>query len=352
MSATRPATRFLTLEIARFIAAFCVATTHLKFFALFNGSGVMPFNFALPPIAAVLFFFVLSGFVIQSSHGDDFEKLERLPRYVVRRLVRIFPLYWISLVPLLIVVWGHRDAGYMTQILTLSPLASWNMQELNPPAWSLRFELAFYITFGLALLPRVGGVLLPLWLLIMLAHWYPFLFHVNVKWFFDALPQGFAWFFLSVHNLLFFCGMEAAVLVRRFQPPAGVLWAVLALAAAALVAQAPYQDWGFGYPTANLEPFTGLAFGGIIYALAALERAGHLRPPAWTAVLGAISYPLYVLHYAVSYLGGKLLTDHMDGWHPPAFPLFLAVMGASLALAIALSFLVDKPVQAFARRIV
>jgi len=44
--------------------------------------------------AGVDFFFVLSGFIIFFVHGKDIGKPSRLPHYVWRRFIRIYPVYW------------------------------------------------------------------------------------------------------------------------------------------------------------------------------------------------------------------------------------------------------------------
>ena len=40
------------------------------------------------------FFFVLSGFIIMSSHFDDEKSVASLKTYGIKRFVRIFPPYW------------------------------------------------------------------------------------------------------------------------------------------------------------------------------------------------------------------------------------------------------------------
>ncbi len=40
-------------------------------------------------------FFVISGFIIVWTSFDSFEKPSAIPKYLARRVARIFPLYWI-----------------------------------------------------------------------------------------------------------------------------------------------------------------------------------------------------------------------------------------------------------------
>lgn len=348
----RAANRFLTLEIARFIAAFCVATDHLAGMATANGAGRMPFGFSLPPIAAVLFFFVLSGFVIQNAHGRDLGQPAALGRYLWRRVWRIYPLYWISLLFPLWFLWHSSSLAYLAQIISLTPTASFYMPEANPPAWTLRFELAFYIVFALTLLPRLGRWVLGVWLALLLVCWFPQLFHVVVGQYFHALPAGLAWYFFGIHNLLFLCGVEAATLLARRPLPGWGLWALLGGAAGTVLVLLPRQRWGFDYPNPTLEFFTGIAFAGLILALTGLEQSGRLTPPGWTAILGTMSYPFYLIH---ADCGGLLIRGLKQSGLAHLLPvpeLFVLEMTLSLAAAALLAFLIDKPLQRLARRVV
>ncbi|WP_026439672.1 acyltransferase family protein [Acidocella facilis] len=348
----RAANRFLTLEIARFIAAFCVATDHLAGLATRNGTSAMPFGFSLPPIAAVLFFFVLSGFVIQSAHARDLGQIDALPRYLWRRIWRIYPLYWLSLIMPLWFLWHSSSLAYLAQTISLAPISSFSMPEANPPAWTLRFELAFYIIFALTLLPRLGRWVLGIWLALLLLYWFPHLFHVVVRPYFQALPAGFAWYFFGIHDLLFLCGVEAATLLARRPLPGWGLWALLGASAIAVLVLLSRQHWGFDYPDRTLELFTGIGFAGLILALTGLEQSHRLTPPRWGAGLGTMSYPLYLIHADCGALVIKTLQAAGLAHLLPVPELFLLEMALSLTAAALLAFLIDKPLQRLARRVV
>ncbi|MFX8653275.1 acyltransferase family protein, partial [Acinetobacter baumannii] len=45
----------------------------------------------------VCFFFVLSGFIIAHVHWKDLGSPDRVSGFLWRRLVRIFPTYWLAL---------------------------------------------------------------------------------------------------------------------------------------------------------------------------------------------------------------------------------------------------------------
>ncbi|MGE4483180.1 acyltransferase family protein [Acidocella sp.] len=346
-----PSTRYLTLEAARFIAALFVAVGHLSDFSALLGRGKMPLGFSLPPIISVLFFFVLSGFVIQTAHGKDTGQ-KALLRYGWRRFCRLFPLYWLSLLVPLYFLLRVTPPLNLIENLTLSPFASPHLQELNPPAWSLRFELTYYLMFWFMLLKRVRTPLILFWLTAITVHWLRGIYGIKVQLLFGHWQDGFDMRFLGVHGFLFLAGMGAAALHARLRLPAKLLWALLGLSLALLIALMPVQDWGYAYPPAALEPLTGLLLGGLILALAGLERGGHLRLPGWCAWLGAMSYPLYLIHASVSFLAGyEIAFVHPHAPRPATFLLFLVLLLAALALA-AIIALIDKPFQRLARRLI
>ena len=346
------ANRYLTLEIGRFIAALFVVVGHLNAFAALVGRGKMPPGTSLPPIIPVLFFFVLSGFVIQSAHGQDAGRPERLLRYGWRRFCRLFPLYWLSLlVPLYFLLWVTPPIN-LIENLTLSPFASPYLQELNPPAWSLRFELAYYLMFWLMLLKRVRMPLIAFWLVAIITHWIRGIYGIKVPLLFGHWQAGFDMRFLGVHSFLFLSGMGAAALHAKLRLPPAILWGLLGASVVALIAMLPLQDWGYAYPESALEPVVGLCLGGLILALAGLERGRHLLVPGWCVWLGAMSYPLYLIHSGVSFIAGYEIAFVHRGAPPPAsFLLFFEMLLPTLVLAGIMAVL-DRSFQSIARRLV
>lgn len=119
---------------------------------------------------AVMFFFVLSGFVIYlaSAKLDFFVKTD-LNYYLYRRFRRILPLYWITLFfSWLMGAWGQalddpafsplNLLGNLLFFQTSSKVPPYWAQPygLNGPLWSLAYEMFYYLFFpGLLWLTRV-----------------------------------------------------------------------------------------------------------------------------------------------------------------------------------------------------
>ncbi|WP_433969684.1 acyltransferase family protein [Tunturiibacter gelidiferens] len=121
--------------------------------------------------AGVDIFFVISGFVMAISTIGREHKDHPALSFLERRLIRIFPLYWlVSLVYLLkvtIVRWYPRFAGsgqhvqtplgYILSSFLLIPYRDsiGNIQPLLNVGWTLSFEMFFYFLFASALAFRI-----------------------------------------------------------------------------------------------------------------------------------------------------------------------------------------------------
>jgi peptidoglycan/LPS O-acetylase OafA/YrhL len=58
----------------------------------------LPPHFYIWWLGGGVFFFILSGFIITSVHWQDVGNARRLPGYIFKRFVRVYPIYWIVFV--------------------------------------------------------------------------------------------------------------------------------------------------------------------------------------------------------------------------------------------------------------
>ncbi|MGX9941772.1 acyltransferase family protein [Bradyrhizobium denitrificans] len=149
------------LELARGLAALLVVISHGSLAGV--PSQYFPFIVSLGT-SAVAFFFVLSGFIILHIHGRDLGRPDMAANYAWRRVVRIFPTYWLVFT---IDLSLHLFVGNRAGIAEMG--LGWIVHEalLLPGgqlyvsvAWTLRHELLFYGLFLVAILNRRAGALL------------------------------------------------------------------------------------------------------------------------------------------------------------------------------------------------
>ncbi len=155
---------FDVLNGLRGIAAIAVVNMHMSFyFGLLHSANVAP---------AVDFFFVLSGFVIAYAYEVQLVAGLAWRRFLLARIIRLYPLYLLGLTLGALVVWfltwpasPMRFFAMLALNLVMLPLpvaldpTTTPLFPLNFPAWSLFFELVANLVYA-ALAPRLSNKLL------------------------------------------------------------------------------------------------------------------------------------------------------------------------------------------------
>jgi exopolysaccharide production protein ExoZ len=298
----------------------------------------------------VQFFFVLSGFVMMTAHYADFGRARALPRFWWRRICRIYPAYWIALLIPIHYLYAFLTPPYLAKLVSLWPVS---VIEYNPPAWTLRYEVAFYLVFGLCLLPKVGRPLLALWVAAVCWIWCPpallSLVGLGPPAALTTFATHFASRFLAPFEFYFFAGLLSGwIFVAR---PLGrrTAFGLLTVGVAALVATLPPTHWGHDFGSPAMAVPGGLAFAAVILGLAGLERHGVLRFGRTARRLGAMSYPLYILHAPLL----LIVTVHTQGRTyglPTLYVFALLGLVSIYALSALFAFGVDQPIQRLLRR--
>lgn len=97
-------------------------------------------------------FFMISGFIISFSTKSDLSKRN----FIIKRFFRIFPIYWLALAILFIIVPSISfDANMLKSIF----LVQWDYNSNGPffgystlvTAWTLSFEVVFYFIFAISM---------------------------------------------------------------------------------------------------------------------------------------------------------------------------------------------------------
>jgi peptidoglycan/LPS O-acetylase OafA/YrhL len=140
-------------------AALWVVGLHFTFGAERPGKGFL-YDIAWHGSAGVIVFFVLSGFILSHVYYHAFkEKVTWLDygHFLLYRLVRIYPLYAITLVAWLLIfhlggyLWRVQDT-LSTFLLNATMMQAWGFVDgltWNDPAWSVSMEWFFYLSFPL-----------------------------------------------------------------------------------------------------------------------------------------------------------------------------------------------------------
>ena len=295
------------IEAGRAIAALAVVLFHVD--TIVNAH--VPHAPKLPLLIlgerGVDFFFVLSGFIITFVHGSDIGRPEQTRRFVLKRLVRIYPLLWLvagANVALNIAI-DHEIYPFMKlwTSFTLWPSLDWPSPAA---AWTLRHEMLFYTLFAIVILSRRIGFALAgaalaatLWQTGLLLNG-------------GSLP-GLAAMLFSPLNLQFATGCVVAWAFRRFDGRHGAACLIAGLAATGVCAVVwPWLDLSSRHALdyqntrdAVFELGFAVVFGLVVYGLADASR--RVRVPGSLLLLGAASYAIYLVHAPVMGLAGRFL---------------------------------------------
>lgn len=284
-----------------------------------------------PGVFGVTVFFCVSGFIIPQSvrPGTD-----RLNRFVIARIFRLYPAYWISLIVGVAVYGGHflSIAANATMLQRF-----FGAHDLLGVYWTLQVEIIFYIFVALTLVfdvfnrPRIviGMALLNALIAVGFGMIRYYLGHKTPM----HLPIGLS--FILLGNA--FGLMKAQAIPPRTMLALGSVVYMLLLVSFVFGFR---RDWGDGESVSRylITDTAALAF---FYAFAVRERL-NLRVLAW---LGLISYPLYLLHEPIRVLAVRQMPPKWE-----IFGLFFA-LAAIILISAAMHYLVEQPFVRLGRRV-
>jgi exopolysaccharide production protein ExoZ len=262
---------FDTVQLLRGIAASIVV-----FFHVFGESSVFKFG-----AYGVDLFFVLSGFIILYIHHNDIGVKKTLSPFLIKRFVRIFPIYWVVTFGyvVLVTLFGHTlSVSYIIKSLLLLP------QDKMPVvgvAWTLEFELLFYLIFSLLIFNRkIFYSMFCLWgLAIVFFFMFPTDFPKIVGRIFNPL------------NLEFLFGCGIALIVKKTKISFKWITSIGILSIIVSILLQYYNVFEMHRVLAWGIPFTLLILG-----LVKLEMRKKLYIPKILLNLGDASYSIYLSH--------------------------------------------------------
>ncbi|HTI90486.1 MAG TPA: acyltransferase [Puia sp.] len=354
------------LQVCRGLAALVVVFHHIHRselfyfgFAPFGGIFEVGFN-------SVDFFFALSGFIIFYVHFRDLGQAAMFRKYCTKRLVRIYPLYWIvSLLAVVLIMGGGSQVLRPEVRDALVHPSAWLRSFLLLPqreypflgvAWSLSYEMFFYVIFGLAiLLDKRMLILLPL-------------LYVGANILKMAYPpagQQFAISFLSAHyQMEFMLGMLAArIFLYSLQPGSRAegwkpvlrwLW----LPGLVLFLFTWYASISMPLIFSRFDLHTKLCYGlgaaSIILSCAQFSEIGSTWYDRLLLLVGDASFSLYLLHSLVLSAAAKTVVRlglfHSGSTTFAYYGYFLLMALICVVTGILLHKWVEKPLLSALRQ--
>lgn len=333
----------LALDGLRAIAVLIVITAHAGL------SKLVPGGFG------VTIFFFLSGYLITSLLRVEFARDGKinLPQFYVRRILRIFPPLYITLMVVGIlgaiglIPPSYGTGGVLADVLFLtnySPL--WTAQTGLPiPLWSLDVEEHFYLLFPIFYMltlqrrrPFVAaGAIIALCVMVLLVR----IFNVIL------LPDysfNYYWSHTRIDSILFGCCLavwqnpmldEEAWRPKPWQGGLAVAFLLLTF----LIRNEAFRE-SIRYTIQGACLF-------VLFAMVIQDKGivNRILSSSYLKVVGLLSYTLYLCHMPMFVVAEKI--------YPNLGPFGIGVIGVVLSFAFsgAMYLLVEKPIAAWRRRL-
>lgn len=318
--------RLLELDAMRGIAAMLVLLYHFnfKYEPRDPTLGQLPLLFGWGHHGVSLFF-AISGFVISMTLG----RMDSVSGFAWSRFSRLFPVYWAAMAITMIVVLIGNDQKLMVSpqvaLANATMMHYWfDIQSVDGSYWSLSIELSFYLVMALALhlrlLKRLELVLAG-WLTLHILQVVTGIFPI---WATRMMALEYIPLFaIGMIHYRFYSGM---IEWRR-----AAAWHISLVAIVALS----------GTSVAIVAAATACLFWAMTNGWLRFMKHPLLL---W---LGAISYPLYLIHQYVGYV----LIDHLAAMGLTLLAATGVALVAVVALAHMLHIWVENPSQTYLRDI-
>ena len=335
---------FLALDGLRGVAAIAVAIGHLvPIFGLRVSYG----NTAL----AVDFFFMLSGFVLAHAYGRRLDEGGGFLSYFCARVIRLYPLIIfatsLAAVPLIAKLLLQSDSAIPFPILAkltiqgvllipelrVNPIGD-SFLPLNPPAWSLFFEMIASTLYGIGVLRGRLIWSIVIWIIsvasiLLVAHY-------------GSFDTGFKYYTIHLGMARVAFGFTTGVLLYRFWsnhqigiPPAIFLGLALVL---------PIYLLSSFVNSAFQLSFVLLFCPTLIIAGAAYRLNSFRLIPYWS---GEISYPLYIIHWPIYVILKTFIKiGHLN---IAGTPLGLTAIALAISVSVLALKFFDKPIRRYLR---
>jgi peptidoglycan/LPS O-acetylase OafA/YrhL len=324
--------RLTEIDALRGLAAIAVVLFHYttRYMELYKFDGAPTFSFSYGHYGVNLFF-IISGFVIFMT----LEKTRRPMDFVVSRFSRLFPVFWVAIFVTFAITHALGLPGKLVDLgsAVANMLMFHNLfrvPHVDGVYWTLEVELLFYcgmfLLFRVGKLERIHAALIALMLLRVAYFVMERAFGISLPWMLYRLLilSSIPWFAI---------GIAIYLATSRTEPGA---WKAPARTAALAVLTLLVTG------SATLATL-GAVFGLMVFC-AATAWLRWLRSGLFVW-LGAISYPLYLIHENI----GWSLQLQLVQRGVPTDGIIVITLLASLALATLLHRAVEMPAMAWIR---
>lgn len=325
-SNTASAERLQILDLLRFVAALGVVFYHMTYRPEYLGGEMGGFLPAVQAISrfgflGVELFFLISGFVILWSASG-----RTATAYVASRVSRLVPSLWTGIaLTTIILILLSSDAAIRdpkTLIANMTMVAGYvGLPYVDGVYWTLAVEIKFYVlVFALVALRQMANIQYWLfaWLLGLAVAYTP----NAAGWIKSLLVFPYGSYFIG-GCFFFLIWREGMTRIRMFGVLASLVLSLLCVKDAVI---------GFvNLPDSYVILIAGamVALFYVLFLMIASRRLELPDSPHWTR-LGALTYPLYLLHNRIGRTVGEWVLSFGGVWLASAAAVLLPILLAEL----------------------
>ncbi len=301
--------------------------------------------------SGVPMFFVLSGFIIFYIHAQDIDRPSRLGRYLYKRFVRIYPLYWFILLLLLPRYLGRiSNSNYLLENITLLRLTKFD--KIIDVSWTLSYEIFFYIIFLSLILHRGLGIL-GIFICACLSSYSLITgYFLEIPYIISTITTiNYGTLNNLIHiasdpiNFLFLMGVISSAIYFRIahhystKDSLGVIALVVGISIFISVAIV-YNIYGYTIMSSrHYYLLWGLASMFLMIAPASVHVESFFKDSRTLMFLGNASYSLYLVHLIIQ----KLMMDSLVIRSMNPYLIFFLLISISVILGVGVYLLIERP---------
>lgn len=321
------------------------------------------------PYAVDLFFFISGFIIVYTTKGNIPNRVVRFSDFAIKRILRIFPVYYICFAAFVLFVVIHDNYNSVGNIKFNEIIKSFLLVPLNPydkppfygyslivPAWTITYEVYFYIIFSITLLitSRYRAIVCSAILLII-----SILLQINFNGSFTIDAQSATITngehlsrFVFASNPIIFDFIIGMFIAEFFNSPyhkkIDSLMNILAPAFLCFGLASFVSMFRYGYG------LTHGAIGALFLFISVLyyDFSGKISYPRSLVYIGNISYSLYMSHVvtiniADRYSNALFVYTQSLGWRR-----YFVVIAISITVAVIMNKLIEKPSTAIAKKLI
>ncbi len=308
MDSKKTPQRFHELDILRFLAALAVVFFHYTFLNATEYTELPTY-----PVLSEIFkygylgvelFFIISGFVILLTASKKGWR-----GFIISRIARLYPAFWIAItLTTLGVVLFASDimqislSQYLWNLTMVGNFA--DVENIDPVYWTLQVELKFYFWIVLILFfNKIKHIelFIAAWLIVAFLE----IYHVGHEFTHFALAPEWAPYFSA--GAIFYLIQAQGFTLKRL----GLLIFAYLLSLYFATEGANEKSQLYAIEFSNVVVLSLITLFYATFTLIVLGKTAHIYRP-WFALLGATTYPLYLIHQKLGQIAYLAFGDSIN----------------------------------------